>query len=364
MSGEIQGVENPANILFRSRSMDENPKKYIDKYTVVQPTIVRAGFARDSAEVTRLDIGEVIKVTEERFTEEQILRVKYKKGWVSVTSKSGKTLLERQDRDKKKKEKRLQVGQSVDTAHTMKRAASEDAANLQRIQRRERKDSQRYLKSVILGDAEIRRREHQIGRLLVDLSLALNSYEKWIEAASKLFGAIDSIGDPLVELAVALAPADDSNEELTSAGEETVTALQEISDSGPAFNDAIREGIVHPAKDALAAIKTVKSKQVEEYSACREEYDIALGRYQKLQRDSSIKSSLDTKFKEASVEVEARHLKYRVAEHDMVSEIVSILGTKAQLEVDFVRVIAEAHKTRSLAAVEALEVLQIHLEDL
>ena len=68
---EGPGVANPAIMLFRSKSVDEATKKYIDKYIVVQPTIVRAGFARDSVEVTRLNVGDVIKVSEKRVTDEQ-----------------------------------------------------------------------------------------------------------------------------------------------------------------------------------------------------------------------------------------------------------------------------------------------------
>jgi hypothetical protein len=349
MSGRVDGVAG---------------KGYIAKYLAVQPSIVRAGFARDSEEVMRLAVGDMIKVLEERFTQERILRVRFKRGWASVTAKSGNVLLRRQEKGSKSQP--VKVANLADLAEgppdglrpgitIHKFTSNDDTKNAKR------KDKARgkYRKAVILPDAEIRRREHQIKPLLKELSQASKAYDKWIKGIEKFTEATNAVADPLVEIAVAMGPPDDENPALSSAAEEMVTALQEIAEAGTVATGELAKGIVASATAAAKRIERVKAQQLVDYLQQRDKYDSAVGKLQLLLQKQSLETGMDGSVQDAWGKM-GKHLRvYRSAETDMVSEVVGILATKAKHEVDLVRGIAIAQRDRAEAAVESLEVLQV-----
>ena len=55
-------------------------------------SIIRAGCAKESAEVGVLEVGEIIKVAEHRKVGKQ-LRVRFERGWTSVHTSQGQRLL-------------------------------------------------------------------------------------------------------------------------------------------------------------------------------------------------------------------------------------------------------------------------------
>ena len=57
-------------------------------------SVVRAGFAMDSEKVGTIKKGEEVLCYEERENENGVTRVRFDRGWVSLTSTSGDVILE------------------------------------------------------------------------------------------------------------------------------------------------------------------------------------------------------------------------------------------------------------------------------
>ena len=64
------------------------------KYKVLGAGVIRRGVSKTSEEVGRLTKGEVIEVSEIVAQADGIVRVRFDRGWTSVTTKQGKKLLE------------------------------------------------------------------------------------------------------------------------------------------------------------------------------------------------------------------------------------------------------------------------------
>ena len=63
-------------------------------YLALVKGVIREAFDKDSDKVGDLGAGEVITALETRFNDDGQLRVQFERGWVSMTSGSGKELLE------------------------------------------------------------------------------------------------------------------------------------------------------------------------------------------------------------------------------------------------------------------------------
>jgi hypothetical protein len=69
-------------------------EEVIGAYTAVLKSVVRAGFSMDSEKVGTIKKGEEVLCYEERENENGVTRVRFDRGWVSLTSASGDTILE------------------------------------------------------------------------------------------------------------------------------------------------------------------------------------------------------------------------------------------------------------------------------
>ena len=69
-------------------------EEVIGAYTVVLASVVRAGFAMDTAKLGTVKKGEEVLCYEERENEKGVTRVRFGRGWVSLTSSDGATILE------------------------------------------------------------------------------------------------------------------------------------------------------------------------------------------------------------------------------------------------------------------------------
>jgi hypothetical protein len=69
-------------------------EEVIGAYTAVLKSVVRAGFAMDSEKVGTIKKGEEVLCYEERENENGVTRVRFGRGWVSLTSTSGDAILE------------------------------------------------------------------------------------------------------------------------------------------------------------------------------------------------------------------------------------------------------------------------------
>lgn len=63
-------------------------------YKTLNSCVVRSGVSKDSEEVGRLDKGQIIEVVEIAAQADGVVRVRFDRGWTSVTTKQGKKLLE------------------------------------------------------------------------------------------------------------------------------------------------------------------------------------------------------------------------------------------------------------------------------
>eukprot|EP01044_Picomonas_judraskeda_P004067 COSAG03_NODE_350_length_8727_cov_145.845913_7_plen_889_part_00 len=69
-------------------------EEVIGAYTVVLKSVVRAGFGMDSEKVGTVKKGEEVLCYEERENENGVTRVRFDRGWVSLTSSKGDVILE------------------------------------------------------------------------------------------------------------------------------------------------------------------------------------------------------------------------------------------------------------------------------
>ena len=78
---------------------EEGEPPSMTRYTVLVPARVRAGFEATTEDRGIAPPGEVVDVKETRVTDAGILRVKYKRGWISEFAGDGTRLLEEADAD-------------------------------------------------------------------------------------------------------------------------------------------------------------------------------------------------------------------------------------------------------------------------
>lgn len=82
----------PAPVAAASEAAVE--EEVIGAYTVVLKSVVRAGFEMDSEKVGIVKKGEEVLCYEERENEKGVTRVRFDRGWVSLTSSDGAAILE------------------------------------------------------------------------------------------------------------------------------------------------------------------------------------------------------------------------------------------------------------------------------
>lgn len=87
-------------------SEDDSPPTV--RYRSLTTGIIRESSDPGSAKVGKLDVGEVVVALAEQELENGIVRVMFEKGWVSVTAKTGKAMMEKLPEDLTRKQRKYQ----------------------------------------------------------------------------------------------------------------------------------------------------------------------------------------------------------------------------------------------------------------
>jgi hypothetical protein len=390
-----------------SAALAGGKEKTLSRYQTLDDVIVRAGFEMDSELVTNLPAGKVVKIVEERVNMAGTLRVRSKHGWMSVHAKSGNQLMVEVKKTKKPKKDRAssrsmdaqsfadpdddddassesskssrssrsstQSGRSpkgmrgstkfsrqswsMDDTQSMSLDGSEfsvpSEADEERSAAKSKSSRRKYLASVHVPDAELRRREHKVKPLLAEADKAFEQYGKMKGAAEGVIAALRATVEPSKELAGALLAADKSKYGWTPA--RVATTFDDVGKITTRFANRAHEQVVQVAQAAMDNIQEIRDSAESVYMSSREDYDAALGKMQHLEQEGTIDARASKGLRSARKDFAATERAYREHERQLLEQVVEALCAKELHEVEFAKVLMGAQIGRAKATAEVIK---------
>ena len=231
----------------------------------------------------------------------------------------------------------------------------DEEAQLARSSRKSEASKQKHLKSVVVPDRELRRREHKVAPMIAEAQKAVDQYRKMKTAAEGVIAAMESTVDPTKELAGALLH--DEGDTSTN-GWTPVRVASTFDDLGritTRFTGRAQEQVVQVAQTAIENLEGIFEDDLEAYTSAREDYDAALGKVQQLEQDTLGDQRAAKRVRSANKDLAAAERTYREMERQLMEQVVEALCAKELHEVEFVKVLVGAQVGRAKATAEVIK---------